>query len=65
MIWNNNMLRYINKLMPGVLMAVGVFVMAISSLTGGGISAYIGLPLFLVGYLWLLLPVLQQRKLKS
>jgi hypothetical protein len=51
--------------MPVVLLTSGVFVMAMSSLAGGGLSAFVGLPLFLVGYLWLLLPVLQQRKRKS
>jgi hypothetical protein len=59
------MINLINKVMPVVLLTSGVFVMAMSSLAGGGLSAFVGLPLFLVGYLWLLLPVLQQRKRKS
>ena len=55
------MVNLINGLVPAVLMAAGVLVMAMSSLIGGGVSAYVGLPLFIVGFLWLLIPVYRRR----
>ena len=46
----------VNRLVPSLLLLGGVVAMAMSHLAGGGISAYIGLPLFVVGFLWLLFP---------
>ena len=55
------MVKLIHGLAPAVLMAAGIVVMAMSSLIGGGVSGYVGLPLFIVGFIWLLIPVYRRR----
>ncbi len=50
------MTRLLGRLVPGVLLVIGVVAMAVSSLVGGGVSAIIGLPLFVIGFVWLLFP---------
>ncbi|MEJ2453676.1 MAG: hypothetical protein P8103_05910 [Candidatus Thiodiazotropha sp.] len=50
------------RLIPGVLIVIGVVAMAVSSLVGGGVSAIIGLPLFVVGFVWLLFPSCRRRR---
>lgn len=59
------MAQLINKVIPILLVVAGGIAMAMSSLVGGGVSALIGLPLFLVGFLWLLLPKFRRRNGES
>lgn len=56
------MTRLMGRLIPGVLIVIGVVAMAVSSLVGGGVSAIIGLPLFVVGFVWLLFPSCRRRR---
>ncbi len=55
------MSRLMNRLVPAVLLAVGILAMAIGSLVGGGVSAVIGMPLFVIGFVWLLFPSCRRR----
>ena len=52
----------VTKIVPRLLLISGALVMAASSIGGGGNSAYVGLPLFMAGFLWLLFPVIFRHK---
>lgn len=43
-----------------VLMIAGLYVMFSSSMVGGGLSGLIGVPLFIIGLVLVLLPVLRR-----
>ncbi len=49
-------MKLLIKIIAHVLILAGMFVMLSSSMTGGGLSGLIGLPLFIVGLAALFLP---------
>ncbi len=59
------MRRLFNQLIPGLLILVGVLIMIMSSLAVGGVSAHLGLPLFLLGFIWLVFAGYLQRHRSS
>ncbi|MET0090601.1 MAG: hypothetical protein ABW068_11410 [Candidatus Thiodiazotropha sp.] len=56
------MRRLFLSFIPGLLVLAGVLAMIMSSLAVGGVSAHIGLPLFLLGFVWLGLAGYLQRR---
>jgi hypothetical protein len=59
------MRRLFFSIIPGLLILLGVLVMIMSSLAVGGVSAHLGLPLFLLGFVWLVLAGYLQRRRSS
>jgi multisubunit Na+/H+ antiporter MnhC subunit len=55
------MMKVVVQIIAILLLISGLYVMFSSSMVGGGISGLIGFPLFVVGLILVLLPILRRH----